>query len=122
MTITWFKTYVYFVFSIKVLFLFFLLRHVYFRTQVLRNPKNTQAQTQLAESEKFKKQFEFAFTILMATLTIYLYNPMHKSYESLIDHETRFLLFVFGIVVILTSDWYQFFSNSFLLGQLGHRG
>jgi hypothetical protein len=44
----------------------------------------------------------------MAILLIYHFNPHKKLY---IDDESKFLFFLFGIVIILTSDWKTMFNS-----------
>jgi hypothetical protein len=39
---------------------------------------------------------------MMAVLLIYLFNPRS---QGVIEKEERFLLFVFGIVILLTAEW-----------------
>jgi hypothetical protein len=47
----------------------------------------------------------------MAVLLIYLFNP-RKNRMVMINNETQMLLFLFGVVLIITADWKIFFKES----------
>jgi uncharacterized membrane protein YgdD (TMEM256/DUF423 family) len=57
----------------------------------------------------WKNNLEFIFIISVALLCIFLFNPFRQTL--VIDRETRFLLFVFGIIVFITSDWSLYFKK-----------
>jgi uncharacterized protein YhhL (DUF1145 family) len=59
----------------------------------------------------WKQRVEFIFVALMAGLLIFLFNPLSPKIH-LIDRETRFLLFIFGIILLVTAHWRAFFSKS----------
>ena len=114
--------YVYFLLFLKLGILFFILRHLYFRVDIAYSSSGAKssssstvkvATTKMDQSETIKKQLEVVFTIFMSLLIIYIFYPFAKPVE--IDQEMRVLLFSFGIVVLLSNDWYQFISNDMLL-------
>ncbi len=51
---------------------------------------------------KYKQTVESVFFFLMAILLIYLFNP---KYPHPLDTEERYLLFLFGIIIIATTKW-----------------
>ena len=59
----------------------------------------------------WRERTEFIFTSLMAILLIYLFNPI-KNKMFMINNETKLLLYLFGIVLIITADWKTFFKES----------
>lgn len=59
----------------------------------------------------WKERFEFIFMNLMAGLLIYIFYPKTYRSES-ITNETKILLFMFGIVLLLTANWKAFIENS----------
>jgi hypothetical protein len=56
---------------------------------------------------------EFIYTFLMAIMLIYLFRG--KSKVCIYDKETIFLLYVFGIILLLTADWSIFIHESVLI-------
>jgi len=67
--------------------------------------------TRLSENINYwKDRTEIVFVSSMAVLLIYLFYPREKSIY--IDNETRFLLYMFGIVLLLTADWAKFIGES----------
>jgi hypothetical protein len=59
----------------------------------------------------WRERTEFIFIALMAVLLIYLFNP-RKNRMVMINNETQMLLFLFGVVLIITADWKIFFKES----------
>lgn len=59
----------------------------------------------------WKDRIEFIFVVAMALLLIYLFNSYNKSTKC-IDYETRILLFLFGIILIITAKWNYFITTS----------
>lgn len=57
------------------------------------------------------ERLEFIFTILMAVLLVYIFNP-HKNRLYRINNETKLLLFLFGYVLIFTAKWNIFFEEA----------
>jgi hypothetical protein len=52
----------------------------------------------------WKKRFEFIFILLMAIFLIYLFNPRYDK-SILIDGETKLVLFMLGITLLLILKW-----------------
>ena len=55
----------------------------------------------------FKEKTEFIFIALMACLLIYLFNPMIDM-SDLINRETKFVLYLFGFILLITAKWGDF--------------
>lgn len=108
--------YIYLIFAVKICFILMSTSHVYMRVA---------GKMDSDLDKKFiywKERFEFIFVILMAILLIYLFNP-GKDRMVMIDGETKILLYLFGFVLLITSDWSLFFSESkwfkYLQGSVG---
>ena len=59
----------------------------------------------------WRERVEFIFILLMAILLIFLFNP-YKNKMYMINNETKVLLYLFGIVLIITADWKSFLKES----------
>jgi hypothetical protein len=59
----------------------------------------------------FKEKIEFIFIALMACLLIYLFNPMIDM-SDLINRETKFVLYLFGFILLITAKWGDFFKET----------
>ncbi len=94
-----------FIIFIKICFILFAITHGYLkRTGKL----NTELDNKVVY---WKGKIEFVFIALMALLLIYLFNPRYKR-EMIIDYETKVLLFLFGIILLITAKWDEFFEES----------
>ena len=67
----------------------------------------------------WKKRMEFLYIICMSLLIIFIFSPRHKR-EIYITTEMIFLFYLFGIILIITSDWKLFFTNSKWYGEIQH--
>jgi len=108
------KIYLIFVVLVKCLFIYFALRHLYFRAMLLKQPNNASYKESLEKTKIYKDQTEFVFINLMALLFIYIFNPRYQN-EKYVDKETKILMYIFGFVIIITSDWNQFISESTII-------
>jgi hypothetical protein len=89
---------------VKVIFIILLITQFYFK---YKQPNNTKLLNNL---KLWRTQIEFIFIFFMSLLLIYLFNPrINRVY--IIDYETRLLLFLFGIILIISADWEKFFTN-----------
>ena len=101
----YFLLYIYATFTAKVIFIILATMHAYL--------KMTHKGTSDLDMEVvfWKERVEFIFVFLMACLLIYLFFPLRtKAVE--INEETKLLLYIFGIVLLITADWGEFFSES----------
>jgi|LauGreDrversion2_2_1035103.scaffolds.fasta_scaffold00276_5 hypothetical protein len=67
----------------------------------------------------WKSRVEFVFTFLMSLLLIYLFNPKTDRKE-MINKETGLILFLFGVVLIITADWSDFFKETASIKLIQH--
>ena len=90
---------------VKILFIILALIHRYLTF-------TKQEYSKLGIQVQFwKSRIEFIFIFLMSLLLIYLFNPRFNR-SVLVNRETKFILFLFGIVLIITADWNDFFNES----------
>jgi hypothetical protein len=93
-----------FLFSIKIIFMILALCYFFLK-------EKNKANTKLAENILFwKDRCEFIFIAGISLLILYLFNP--RGQPKIIDATTKFLLFVFGILVLIHSNWELFFKES----------
>jgi len=52
-----------------------------------------------------KERTELVYKFMMSTLLIYLFNSRFSGYHTHLDKETKFMLSLFGVVLIITADW-----------------
>ena len=64
----------------------------------------------------FKEKIEFIFIALMACLIIYLFSPRIDR-SDLINRETKFVLYLFGIILLITAKWDSFFKETIYFQQ-----
>lgn len=89
------------IFVIKIIFTMLAITYLYLKTKGDENSK-------LYKNIAFwKKKTEFIFILLMAILLIYLFNPRADKIN-LIDKESKLLLYLFGILLLVTSKWSEF--------------
>jgi uncharacterized membrane protein len=81
---------------------------------LLKQPNNASYKESLEKTKIYKDQTEFVFINLMALLFIYIFNPRYQN-EKYVDKETKILMYIFGFVIIITSDWNQFISESTII-------
>ena len=93
------------IFVIKIIFIMLAITHVYLKIKGDENSKTYKNIT------FWKKITEFIFIALMAILLIYLFNPISNK-TNLIDKESKILLYLFGIILLITSKWSEFIHES----------
>jgi hypothetical protein len=105
MSNTVYDKYILLVIAIKVLFVVFSVSHLIMK---IKHEEGTEL------DEKFlfwKERIEFVFIVLMSLLLIYLFNPRQNHTEYL-TFETKFLLYIFGFIMLFTSKWGIFIHES----------
>jgi len=95
-----YNTYITFVFLLKLLFIFLSIVAIFYG-KVQKNQYITD------KIKYWKDRVEFIFIIFMSLLMIYLFNPRYNNL-TFIDGETKLLLFLFGFVLLITSNWNEF--------------
>jgi hypothetical protein len=102
----YFDAYIDTIFLLKLIFMMLSLTHMYF------NIKYPGEESDLDKKIVFWKQrVEFIFVFLMACLLIYLFFPARTKFVE-INGETKLLFFIFGVVLLVTAKWGEFFSES----------
>jgi hypothetical protein len=101
----YYTIYISIIFLIKIVFVILATVHLYLK---FKNKTDSDLDKQVLF---WRERTEFIFTSLMAILLIYLFNPI-KNKMFMINNETRLLLYLFGIVLIITANWKIFFKES----------
>jgi len=98
------KPYILFIIGLKIIFMGLLLIHVYLNYK-----------QKLSDLDKkilyWKERVEFWFITCMALLMLYIFNPRSAN-AIMIDNETKLLLFVFALLILITENWKIFFNES----------
>ena len=95
-----------FLLIVKVLFVVCALARVY-----LEHKKGEKNDELIEKVEYWKDRFEFIFIAGMSLLLLYFFFPRNNK-PIVTTFETRFLFFVYGILVFIKLDWKLFFSES----------
>ena len=120
--------YIYLIIFFKTIFFILSLIHIYFKIKDNRsktsdntntnNTNNTNTNNNNVNNLKIQQRVEylrssceFIVTALISLLLIYLFNPLYPKLY-LIDKETKIVLFLFGIILLLTSKWSDFFNTN----------
>ena len=90
--------FVFFIILIKICYIISAIGHIYFSHSI--NPNAKKIDDKLLY---FHEITEFIFTISMAILLIYYFNPRFS--KKPIDEETSLLFFLFGGILIFTAKW-----------------
>jgi hypothetical protein len=97
--------FIYLIFAIKICFISMSVIHIYLKVK-------GESDSDLDKKVFYwKERFEFIFLLLMAILLIYLFSP-GKERNVIIDGETKVLLYLFGIVLLITAKWDDFFHEA----------
>lgn len=100
-----------FIILIKVLFIIASLTHLYYK--IKKDEENYINKTAVY----WRGRLEFIFTISMAILLIYLFNPNYN-HEKMITYETKLLLYLFGFILIIIAEWSQFIKENKIIKYL----
>jgi hypothetical protein len=104
----YYDIYVSLIILVKVIFVILAIVHLSYKVKKqTNNPTDKKVLY-------WKDRMEFIFTIMMALLLIVVFNPRTSKVIGL-DTETKLLLFLFGIILIITAKWEIFFKESVLL-------
>jgi uncharacterized protein YhhL (DUF1145 family) len=98
-------SYIFVIFAFKILFILFSITNLYLK---LKGKENSFLYKTLFY---WKGRVEFIFIVLMSFLLIYLFNP-RKNKSVAIEGETKLLLYLFGVVLLVTADWNDFIHES----------
>jgi predicted MFS family arabinose efflux permease len=110
---TIFSCFVYFIILVKCLFLFFVVWNFYLKKKHGNGGGNGSAETKLEKRISYCKNLtENLFMVLVSVLLIYLFNPYHENKYLLDDKYVKTLLFIYGILMLITFDWSVFSGYS----------
>ena len=90
---------------VKVVFIILAISHIYL---TVKGEANSETDKKI---EYWKGRLEFIFIALMAILFIYLFSP-RTGKSILIESETKILLYLFGLFLLITAKWGEFFTES----------
>ena len=103
------QIYILFIVLIKIYFLFLVFHSLLIKHLLKKNPDNINYKTLSEKIKGRKDKVEFIFTISMACLLIYLFNPNRKNHLFIDDH-IKLILYFFGFLLIITADWGSFIN------------
>jgi hypothetical protein len=102
---SYFDKYVIFTFLFKILFGILAGAHIFL---IVKGKTNSKTDKKILY---WKERVEFVFIVLMSFMLMYLFYP--RSTEKItLDFETKFLLFIFGIVLLIGAKWDIFIKES----------
>ena len=94
----YFNTYIYLIFLVKIIFIILAIIHVYLKES---NKENSDLDKKIVF---WKDRIDIIFVVLMSFLLIYLFNP--RTTQSVVIYgNPKFLLYVFGIFLLITANW-----------------
>lgn len=102
---TTFDFFLLFVMFVKIIFVMSALGHV-----ILSHANGSKAKQLDPKLLYWKQRTEFVFTVSMAFLLVYHFNPRWGVKP--IQSETSILFFLFGCVLLLTAKWGLFVRDS----------
>ena len=105
--------YVIIIFIVKLIFLYFLLAEAVSKAK-LKKDNSSQNMKEYKKNAYFKERIELLFKFLMSIFLIYVFYPRRKI-PIVLTMEMRVLLFIFGIVLIVSAKWHDILEHSFIL-------
>ena len=104
-----FDLFITFIFIIKILFVICAVWHSYLVKKNEKEGNHTNLKM-INSLEYWKERLEFIFIFCMSFVCIYVFNPFSKNF--VVDKETKLLLFVFGIIILINANWNIFFKKA----------
>lgn len=101
-----FNAYLLLIILVKLLFITFSIVEKYF---ILQNRQDEDIRKKMTF---WKERTEFIFIFLVAFLCLYLFNPITNKGNVTIDNSTAFILFLYGIIILITADWNTYFKET----------
>lgn len=101
-----YNMFVIFVIILKIIFIFLVVLTKYYKHKLkISNKTELSYYTNKYNLINFwKEKIENIFMICMGFICVIIFNPFND-YQFFIDKETRLLLFLFGIVILFTTNW-----------------
>lgn len=104
---TWYDYFVVFIIIIKILFVLLSASLLYLKIKDNGKPESET----MKNISYWKERVEFVFIANMSILLAYLFYPRREK-PIPIDNEARILLYVYGLVILLTAKWDLFIKES----------
>jgi len=101
----YYNNYIILIIIVKICFIVLAVTHIYFKA---KKQENSSLDKNILY---WKDRFEFIFTFLMALLLIYLFNPFQPN-NTIVNKETKILLYLFGFVLLITAKWGLFIEEA----------
>ena len=95
--------YVILIFIVKLIFLYYLLAVAVLKAKLKKN-NSSENMKEYEEKVNDKERVELLFKLLMSIFLVYVFYPRRKI-PIVLTIEMRVLLFIFGFVLIVSSDW-----------------
>ena len=112
-----FTFFIYFIVFVKFIFIGAKMMEKVVEHQ-LKNTKDAKEKgkltKQMVQLVYISDRAEFVFIISMSLLLIYIFNPKNPKLTK-INTETSILLFLYGIIVLITAHWDTFFHQPAIL-------
>lgn len=99
-----------FIYLLKLSFIFLSIYKLYIKHRIPYD------ETLIETLEFWKERIEFMFIISMAILLLSCFYP--GSNDQPISHDKRVLFFLFGIILVISAKWNNFFDESPSLREL----
>ena len=96
----YFIIFIYSILIIKILYLLFIFIDYYLKYNLKKNPFDMNLLKNKNKIEQMKNILEKIFTLFVSLLLIILFYP-HNSNKIIVNHETKQLLCLFGVVLII---------------------
>jgi hypothetical protein len=101
----YFSAYIYSIIGVKLIFILLAITHIFLK---IKGEMGSELDKKIIY---WKERIEFVFIILMAFLLIYIFNP-RLPHTNLLNFEVKLLIYLFGIILVISADWKLFFHES----------
>jgi hypothetical protein len=101
----YFNKYVTLTFLFKIIFAILAILHLFLK---FKGKGDSETDKKILY---WKDRVEFVFIALMSLMMIYLFYP-RSTKPIIIDFETKLLLFIFGIIILIEAKWDIFIKES----------
>jgi hypothetical protein len=98
--------YINFIILLKLIFVCLAITHLYLK---IKHRTDSDLDKQIIY---YKERAEIIFVALMSGLLIFLFNPIIDNRTNFLNKETKLILYLFGIVLLITANWGIFFEES----------
>jgi hypothetical protein len=106
-----YKSFIYFIIFIKAIFLILTLLLKYLDYKSKKNKEDIKKTKKYITIEYWRERSEFIFINCMSILLLYLFYPRHSVIKPL-TYETKLLLFLYGLIILIQADWINFIQTN----------